>query len=151
MMKILISLALAAAAGSVLAQRTPVGLWKTIDDETQAEKSLVRISDAGGVLSGKIEKIAEAGKQDSKCEKCTDERKDKPVLGMLIIRNANANANAKADADKEHWEGGDILDPSNGKVYKLRLKPVDGGKKLEVRGFIGVALLGRTQTWLRVE
>ena len=145
MMKILISLALAAAAGSVLAQRTPVGLWKSIDDETQAEKSQVRISDAGGVLTGKIEKIAEAGKQDSKCEKCTDERKDKPVLGMLIIRNA------KADADKEHWEGGDILDPTNGKVYKLRLKPVDGGKKLEVRGFIGVALLGRTQTWLRVE
>ena len=145
MMKILISLALAAAAGSVLAQRTPVGLWKSIDDETQAEKSQVRISDAGGVLTGKIEKIAEAGKQDSKCEKCTDERKDKPVLGMLIIRNA------KADADKEHWEGGDILDPTNGKVYKLRLKPVEGGKKLEVRGFIGVALLGRTQTWLRVE
>ena len=145
MMKILISLALAAAAGSVLAQRTPVGLWKSIDDETQAEKSQVRISDAGGVLTGKIEKIAEAGKQDSKCEKCSDERKDKPVLGMLIIRNA------KADADKEHWEGGDILDPTNGKVYKLRLKPVDGGKKLEVRGFIGVALLGRTQTWLRVE
>ena len=145
MMKILISLVLAAAAGSVLAQRTPVGLWKSIDDETQAEKSQVRISDAGGVLTGKIEKIAEAGKQDSKCEKCSDERKDKPVLGMLIIRNA------KADADKEHWEGGDILDPTNGKVYKLRLKPVDGGKKLEVRGFIGVALLGRTQTWLRVE
>ena len=145
MKKILITLALAAAAGSVLAQRTPVGLWKSIDDETQAEKSQVRISDAGGVLTGKIEKIAEAGKQDSKCEKCSDERKDKPVLGMLIIRNA------KADADKEHWEGGDILDPTNGKVYKLRLKPVDGGKKLEVRGFIGVALLGRTQTWLRVE
>ena len=145
MMKILISLVLAAAAGSVLAQRTPVGLWKSIDDETQAEKSQVRISDAGGVLTGKIEKIAEAGKQDSKCEKCSDERKDKPVLGMLIIRNA------RADADKEHWEGGDILDPTNGKVYKLRLKPVDGGKKLEVRGFIGVALLGRTQTWLRVE
>jgi uncharacterized protein (DUF2147 family) len=105
----------------------------------------VRISDAGGVLSGKVEKIAEASKQESKCDKCTDERKDKPVLGMVIIRNA------KADADKEHWEGGDILDPNNGKVYKLRLKPIDGGKKLEVRGFIGMALLGRTQTWIRVE
>jgi uncharacterized protein (DUF2147 family) len=145
MKNILISLALVAAAGSVLAQSTPVGLWKTIDDETKAEKSQVRISDAGGVLSGKVEKIAEASKQESKCDKCTDERKDKPVLGMVIIRNA------KADADKEHWEGGDILDPNNGKVYKLRLKPIDGGKKLEVRGFIGMALLGRTQTWMRVE
>ena len=145
MKKILIILALAAAAGSVLAQSTPVGLWKTIDDETKAEKSQVRISDAGGVLTGKIEKIADTTKQDAKCEKCTDERKDKPVLGMVIIRNA------KADADKAHWDGGDILDPNNGKVYKLRLKPIDGGKKLEVRGFIGMALLGRTQTWVRVE
>ena len=145
MKKILITLALAAAAGSVLAQATPVGLWKTIDDDGKTEKSLVRISESGGVLSGKIEKIAEANKQDSKCEKCTDERKDKPVLGMVIIRNA------KADAGKEHWEGGDILDPNNGKVYKLRLKPIEGGKKLEVRGFIGMALLGRTQTWVRVE
>ena len=145
MKKMIAAAALSVVAHLALAQTSPVGLWKTIDDETKAEKSQVRISDAGGVLTGKIEKIAEAGKQDSKCEKCTDERKDKPVLGMLIIRNA------KADADKEYWEGGDILDPSNGKVYKLRLKPVDGGKKLEVRGFIGVALLGRTQTWLRVE
>ena len=145
MKKMLIALALAAAAGPVLAQNTPVGLWRTIDDDTQVEKSQVRISETGGVLSGKIEKIAEAGKQDSKCEKCSDERKDKPVLGMEIIRNA------KAHADKAAWEGGDILDPNNGKVYKLRLKPVDGGKKLEVRGFIGVALLGRTQTWIRVE
>ena len=145
MKKILITLALVAAAGSVLAQSTPVGLWKTIDDETKAEKSQVRISDAGGVLTGKIEKIADTTKQDAKCEKCTDERKDKPVLGMVIIRNA------KADADKAHWDGGDILDPNNGKVYKLRLKPIDGGKKLEVRGFIGMALLGRTQTWVRVE
>jgi uncharacterized protein (DUF2147 family) len=145
MKKTLIALALAAAAGTVLAQSTPVGLWKTIDDETKAEKSQVRITDAGGVLSGKIEKIADATKQDSKCDKCTDDRKDKPVLGMTIIRNA------KADADKEHWEGGDILDPNNGKVYKLRMKPIDGGKKLEVRGFIGMALLGRTQTWMRVE
>ena len=145
MKKTLITIALAVAAGTALAQATPVGLWKTIDDETKVEKSLVRITESGGVLSGRIEKIAEAAKQDSKCDKCTDERKDKPVLGMTIIRNA------KADADKEHWEGGDILDPNNGKVYKLRLKPVDGGRKLEVRGFIGVSLLGRTQTWLRVE
>ena len=141
----LITLALAATTGAVLAQTTPVGLWKTIDDETKAEKSQVRISESGGVLIGKIEKIAEAGKQDSKCELCSDERKDKPVLGMTIIRNA------KPDADKARWEGGDILDPNNGKVYKLLLKPIDGGKKLEVRGYIGMALLGRTQTWQRVE
>ena len=141
----LIALALAATTGAALAQATPVGLWKTIDDETKTEKSQVRITESGGVLIGKIEKVADPTKQDSKCELCSDDRKDKPVLGMTIIRNA------KADADKARWEGGDILDPNNGKVYKLLLKPIDGGKKLEVRGFVGMALLGRTQTWLRIE
>ena len=145
MKKLLITLALAAAAGTALAQASPVGLWKTIDDETKAEKSQVRISEVGGVLTGKVEKVADASKQDAVCELCSDERKGQKVLGMTIIRNA------KPDADKQRWEGGDILDPNNGKVYKLLLKPIDGGKKLEVRGFIGMALLGRTQTWLRVE
>jgi uncharacterized protein (DUF2147 family) len=145
-LKPFITLALALAAGSALAQATPVGLWKTIDDESKVEKSLIRISESGGVLSGKIEKLLDPStKADAVCEKCSDERKDKPVLGMTIIRNA------KADADKARWDGGDILDPNNGKVYKLLLKPVDGGKKLEVRGYIGMALLGRTQTWQRVE
>ena len=145
MKKLLITLALAAAAGTALAQASPVGLWKTIDDETKAEKSQVRISEVGGVLTGKVEKVADASKQDAVCELCSDERKGQKVLGMTIIRNA------KPDADKQRWEGGDILDPNNGKVYKLLLKPIDGGKKLEVRGFIGMALLGRTQTWLRIE
>jgi uncharacterized protein (DUF2147 family) len=145
MKKTLITLALAAAAGSVLAQSTPVGLWKTIDDDGKTEKSLVRITEAGGALSGKIEKISDPAKQDAKCEKCSDERKDKPVVGMTIIRSA------RADSDKVHWEGGDILDPNDGKVYKLRMKPIDGGKKLEVRGFVGAVLFGRTQTWVRAE
>ena len=83
-------------------------------------------------------------KLDDVCEKCTDERKDKPVLGMTIIRNIKASAD-----DKGIWDGGDILDPNNGKVYRARLKPVDGGKKLEMRGYIGPFY--RTQVWLRVE
>ena len=144
MKKLLITLALAASAGTTLAQATPAGLWKTIDDETKAEKSLVRISEAGGMLSGRIEKLLDPkSKPDAVCEKCTDERAGKPVLGMTIIRGA------KADGDRQHWEGGDILDPNNGKVYKLRLKPVDGGKALEVRGYIGPFF--RNQQWLRVE
>ena len=137
-------LLLAAAAGSALAQATPAGLWKTIDDDTKAEKSQVRITEAGGVLTGKIEKIADATKQDARCDKCSDERKDKPVLGMTIIRNTKQNAD-----DKTVWDGGDILDPNNGKVYKLLLKPVDGGRKLEVRGYI--AMFYRNQQWIRVE
>ena len=134
------------AAGTAFAQSSPAGLWKTIDDETKAEKSNVRLADEGGTLVGRIEKLLDPSKQDSKCDKCTDERKDKPVLGMTIVRNVRQNAD-----DKGLLDGGEILDPNNGKVYKVRIKPVDGGKKLEVRGYIGAPLLGRTQTWIRVE
>lgn len=128
-----------------LAQATPVGLWKTIDDETKAERSLVRVTEAAGVVSGKIEKLLDPTKQDAKCDKCTDARKDQPVAGMTIINGVKAND------DKTQWEGGEILDPNNGKTYKVRMKPVDGGKRLEVRGYIGAPMLGRTQTWIRVE
>jgi uncharacterized protein (DUF2147 family) len=127
-----------------LAQATPVGLWKTIDDETKLEKSFVRITEAGGMLTGKVEKIVDPAKQDSKCEKCTDDRKDKAVLGMTLVRNTKQSAE-----DKEVWEGGDILDPNNGKVYRLRLKPLDGGKTMEVRGYIGPFF--RNQMWIRAE
>ena len=135
------SLALASAA--VLAQASPVGLWKTIDDETKTEKSLVRIVEKEGVLSGKVEKITNADKQDSTCDKCTDARKDKPVLGMTIVEGVKKNA------DEGYWDGGTILDPNNGKTYKVRMTPKDGGKALEVRGFIGPFY--RNQQWVRVE
>jgi len=131
--------------GAALAQVSPVGLWKTIDDETKKEKSLVRIVDTGGVLSGKIEKLLDPNaKADDVCDKCTDERKDKPIVGLTIIRNAR-----QASEDATTWTGGDITDPNNGKTYKLRLRPLEGGKALEVRGYIGPFY--RNQTWIRVE
>jgi uncharacterized protein (DUF2147 family) len=133
-------------AGLAQAQATPAGLWKTIDDETKAEKSLVRITEAGGVFTGTIEKLLDPAKQESKCDKCTDERKDQPVLGMTILRNVKPH-----EDEKGRWDGGDILDPNNGKVYKVRIKTADEGKRLEVRGYIGAPLLGRTQAWIRVE
>ena len=132
---------------AAFAQATPVGLWKTIDDETKKEKSLIRVSETGGVLTGTLEKFLDpATKPDVVCDKCSDERKDKSILGMTLVRNVKKNA-----SDAALWDGGDILDPNNGKVYKARLKPVDGGQKLEVRGYIGVPMIGRTQTWVRVE
>jgi uncharacterized protein (DUF2147 family) len=134
---------LAALPAIVFAQATPVGLWKTIDDETKQEKSFVRIVDAGGVLSGKIEKLVDPAQHDAKCDKCTGARKDQPVAGMTIIEGAKKNA------DEAVWEGGTILDPNNGKSYRLRLTPKDGGKALEVRGYLGPFY--RNQTWLRVE
>jgi len=144
-MKSIIAAALLAAAVTAWAQGTPVGLWKTIDDDGKTEKSLVRITDGGGgVLTGKIEKIFDPAKQDSKCDKCSDERKDKPVLGMVILRNAKRDAE-----DQDTWTGGEILDPNNGKTYRTRLKPVEGGKQMQMRGYIGPFF--RTQVWQRVE
>jgi uncharacterized protein (DUF2147 family) len=145
MKSILAALLLAAASATVFAQATPAGLWKTIDDETKQEKSLVRIADNGGVLTGRIEKLANPDKQDATCDKCTDARKDQKVLGMTIIEGV------KKAAGEDYWDGGTILDPNNGKVYKVRLTPAEGGKKLDVRGYVGAPLLGRTQTWIRVE
>lgn len=141
------TLGLVLFVGLARAQNTPVGVWKTIDDGTKKEKSLIRITETGGVLTGKLEKLLDpATPPDVTCDKCTDERKDKPVLGMTLIRNVK-----QSDGDKTLWDGGDILDPNNGKVYKVRLKPIDGGAKLDVRGYIGMPLLGRTQTWIRAE
>lgn len=143
MRKTLFTLALLAAAGTALAQATPAGLWKTIDDETKQEKSLVRISDNGGVLTGTIEKLTDPAKADSRCEKCEGAKKDQPIVGMTIIEGVKKNA------DEPYWDGGTILDPNNGKTYKVRLTPKDDGKVLEVRGFIGPFY--RNQTWLRVQ
>ena len=143
MKRILGALVLAFTAGAAFAQASPVGLWKTIDDETKQEKSLVRISESAGVLSGRIEKIVDPAKQDSVCDKCEDARKGQKVLGMTIVEGV------KKHTDEPYWDGGTILDPNNGKTYKLRLTLKDGGKALEVRGFIG--FFYRNQTWQRVE
>lgn len=146
MKRTLVALSLSLSAAAALAQATPVGLWKTIDDETKKEKSLVRITEADGALTGKVEKLLDPTRQDAKCDKCSDERKDQPVLGMTLVTGVKKNTESEG-----LWDGGTILDPNNGKVYKVRLMPRDGGKQLDVRGFIGMPLLGRTQTWIRVE
>ena len=133
----------ALGAGTAFAQATPAGLWKTIDDETKQEKSFVRIVDGSGTLTGRIERILDPAKVDSKCDKCEGARKDQKVLGMTILEGV------KREGGAEHWDGGTILDPNNGKVYKVRLTPKDGGQALEVRGFIGPFY--RNQTWVRAE
>ena len=140
----LTGLALMIGSGLTLAQMTPVGNWHTIDDKTKEVKSEVQITDSGGVLNGKVTKLLrKEAKQDALCVECTDDRKDKPMLGLEIIRGAK-----KVDG-KEVWEDGKILDPENGKTYNLRLTPSEGGQKLEVRG--SIAFFGRTQTWVRAQ
>jgi uncharacterized protein (DUF2147 family) len=145
-MKTLIAaLSLVLGSGAVLAQATPVGLWKTFDDDDKTEKSLVRVTEVGGRMQGKIEKIFDPARQTAVCDKCTDERKDKPILGMVIFSGAKPDAD-----DKDIWNGPEILKPDEGKVYKrMRMQVADGGKKLKVRGYIGFLFL--TREWVRVE
>ncbi|WP_077034587.1 DUF2147 domain-containing protein [Pelomonas sp. KK5] len=144
-MKLITAAALCVAANAVFAQTaSPVGLWKTIDDDGKTAKSLVRITEHDGVLSGSIEKILDPAKQADKCDQCKDDRKDKPIVGLTIIRGVKPDAD-----DKTQWSGGEILDPTNGKTYKTKLWSTDGGKTLNVRGYIG--FLYRTQVWQKAE
>jgi uncharacterized protein (DUF2147 family) len=144
MKRALTAIILVAICGSGFAQMTPVGLWRNLDDKTGEAKAEIRIVETAGVLSGKIDRrIGKDIKPDDVCDKCSDDRKDKPILGLEIIRGAK-----KAEG-KDVWEGGKILDPENGRNYSLRMTPVDAGKKLEVRGSFGP--FGRTQTWVRVQ
>ena len=141
-MKSILAAALALAASAAFAQATPVGSWRSIDDKTGEAKAEIRITDNGGVLSGRIEKTL---RKDAKptCEECRDERKGQAIQGLEIIRGA------KKTEGQDVWEHGKILDPENGKEYTLRLAPVDGGQKLQVRGYLGPFY--RTQTWVRVQ
>lgn len=128
---------------SAFAQSTPVGTWTTVDDKTQKPKSVVEIYQAkDGSLAGRVTEVLQSDRGPNPvCDKCSGDRKDKPVKGMVILWGIKQ----KGDV----WEGGQILDPASGKVYSVKVTPVDDGKKLEVRGFMGFSLLGRTQTWQR--
>ena len=142
MKKTLTLLAATFAVAGAFAQASPVGLWRSIDDKTGEPKAEIRISDNGGVLTGRIEKALRKDARPT-CEECKDERKGQPIAGLEIIRGAT-----KA-AGQDVWEHGKILDPENGKEYTLRLAPIEGGQKLQVRGYLGPFY--RTQTWVRVQ
>ena len=143
-MKKLIIAATCLAAGTAFAQMTPVGTWHSIDDKTGEAKVEVVITENAGVLSGRIDKqLRKQADPSRRCTECKDDRKDQPILGLEIIRGA------KKTEGKDLWEGGHILDPENGKEYRLRLAPQDGGKRLQVRGYMGPFY--RTQEWVRVQ
>lgn len=140
----LLATVFASLSAVATAQMTPVGQWHSSDEKTGELKSLIIISETGGVLNGHVDKLLrKTADQKAVCKECTDDRKDKPMLGLQIIRGAK-----KVDG-KDVWEGGKILDPENGKEYTLRMTPIEDGKKLEVRG--SILFVGRTQTWVRVQ
>ena len=141
MMKFLILVGTLLLSTFMLEAQSILGKWKTIDDDTNKEKSIVEIYMEGGKAYGKIVQLfREPGEDpDPYCDKCTDERKDQRVIGMTIIR--------EMENDQDEWEDGDILDPENGKVYSCKLWREDD--KLMVRGY--VAFFFRTQTWLKAD
>ncbi|WP_394760349.1 DUF2147 domain-containing protein [Flavobacterium sp.] len=122
--------------------QTVLGKWKTIDDKTGETKSVVDIYENSGKVYGKIVEIMDAAKRNKKCEKCEGTDKNKPVLGLVIIKGLTK--------DDDEYNGGKILDPETGNIYKCILK-LSGKDKLEVRGYMGFALIGRSQTWVRVK
>lgn len=120
---------------------SPVGVWKTFDDKTGSARAIVRIYEQDGKLVGRIERSFTPDAQNLVCVLCTDERKNKPIIGLLIVRNMKPDGGAYA--------GGDILDPESGSVYRCRMQVGPGGSRLIVRGYLGFSLLGRSQTWER--
>jgi uncharacterized protein (DUF2147 family) len=122
-------------------EKSPVGKWKTIDDETGKPKSVVEIFKQNEEYKARVVGLINPEKTNPVCEKCDGDKKDQPVMGMEIMWDVK-----ETEPGKE-WAGGRILDPNNGKTYKVRLRLKEGGQKLEVRGFIGFSLLGRSQVW----
>ena len=133
-----------AASGLAHAQMTPVGTWRSIDDKSGEPRSEIVIAEHNGALEGRIQKLLGKDVDPAKrCTACKESLQNQPLVGLPIITGATQAQG------KEVWEGGKILDPENGKHYTLRLTPIEGGSKLEVRGSIGP--FGRTQTWVRVQ
>ena len=140
-----IAMFLLQSGGAWAQSASPVGVWRTIDDKTKKERSVIRITESNGELQGVVEKIVDQPGDDPAhlCKECKGDRKDKPIIGMTILWGLKK--------DGEAWTGGEILDPKNGRIYRAKVTPSADGKTLDVRGYIGMALIGRTQTWLRQE
>ncbi|WP_419571441.1 DUF2147 domain-containing protein [Rheinheimera sp.] len=149
MKKICVSLFVLAlsALGSVQANQpeataTVTGQWTTIDDETGQPKSVVEIYQENGKLYGKVVEIFDPAKKAALCTECKGADKDLPVLGLVIIKGLSKDGDGYSD--------GDILDPKNGKLYSCTLS-LENPDQLDVRGYLGFALLGRSQTWHRLK
>lgn len=121
--------------------QTIFGKWKTIDDETGKEKGIVEMFEKNGKVYGKIIEIFEQEHKYQKCEKCEGEDKNKRILGLLVIKGLTRNGN--------YYDGGKVLDPKNGKKYHCKIT-LEGKEKLIIRGYIGIPLFGRSQTWTRL-
>jgi len=119
-----------------------LGTWKTIDDVDGTEKSNLELHMVDGKLHGKIVKLLDGAEGDT-CIACKGDKKDQPLIGMEIIWGMKGKNGS--------YSGGKIMDPESGKVYKCKIKLSDDKNQLDVRGYIGFSLIGRSQTWYRVK
>lgn len=135
-------LAAVAAEPTPSSPASPAGLWKTIDDKTGTPKGFVRIYEQDGLFFGKVEAAVKPEDAFERCDRCSGERKDKLVVGMVILRRLKKSGIFE-------YSGGDILDPDTGIVYRCSFRIAEQGTKLVVRGYLGLPLLGRSQIWIR--
>ncbi|MFT4667584.1 MAG: hypothetical protein ACI8YQ_001191 [Polaribacter sp.] len=138
---IILGLFLFLGTTTLSAQSSPIGIWKTIDDQTGEARSHVEIYEENGVLYGKIVKLLEHS-EDTVCETCPGDKKDQPLVNMIILWDV--------EAYKDYWSYGEIMDPENGKIYKCSVWLQDDNT-LKVRGYVGLSFLGRNQFWYRVK
>ena len=122
---------------------SPVGRWKTVDDATGKVRSIVAIREENGKLYGAIETLFDPPVPHPTCYQCSGALKDRPLVGLQVL-SGFAQVGSQ-------WSVGQVLDPENGKIYRASLTLEDGGKKLRLRGYIGVPLLGRTEFWMRAQ
>jgi uncharacterized protein (DUF2147 family) len=124
---------------------SPVGRWLTFDDDTGAPDGVIEIREVNGELQGRIAESLQPDPNDPNpiCSRCPGDKKDQPVLGLTFLWGLKRDGN--------EWTGGRVLDPRNGEIYRAKIALADGGRKLRIRGYLGISLLGRTQTWVRQE
>ncbi len=126
---------------ALAATASPLGLWEAKDEKSGKPRALLWVSDQGGVLSARVEKLLFASDAGKHCNYCAGDRAGKLVLGLEVLRGMRPDGAA--------WDGGTIIDPSTGSVYRCRMRMSADGRELHLRGFIGIALIGRSQTWYR--
>lgn len=126
----------------LLSAQTVFGKWKTIDETTGKAKAIIEIYEEDGIVNGKIIELINPKQPNPVCKECTGEDKDRPILGMQFIRGL--------EKDGDEYNGGKLLDPINGKLYKCYIT-LEDKETLKVRGYIGISLFGRTQYWERVK
>jgi uncharacterized protein (DUF2147 family) len=135
---------MALVGSSAAVAASPAGSWEIISDQDGKPRVLIELSVVGGKLQGVLTKSLRGEDPNKLCVPCKGTEHNQRIIGMRVLWGLTPSG------DGSSWQGGQILDPDSGNVYSAKLSESADGKTITVRGFIGISLLGRTQTWLRV-